>query len=122
MVMRPASASSNWFKQRRKVLLPQPLGPMSTTASPLFCEWSIPCRTRVWWYDLTRFSTTIMAKPFFQPVRQEGGRVTQGEIDGRGHDAQPDVIIGGHRQHAINLGQFNHRNDRHNGRILEHGN
>src|SRR5574338_52939 len=35
MTMRPASIVSRWFRQRRKVLLPEPDGPITATTSPL---------------------------------------------------------------------------------------
>src|SRR5262245_42990016 len=111
MVMRPESGISSWFKQRRKVLLPQPLGPMRTTASPRTCEGSMPGRTRLELKDLVSWSTTIMAQSPFQPAREDGGRITQSEMDSRRHEAEPDVIIGGHGEHPVNLGQFDHGDD-----------
>src|ERR687898_1176207 len=45
--MRPLSIGSSRLTQRRSVLLPLPLGPITTSTSPVATDRSIPSRTRL---------------------------------------------------------------------------
>jgi len=63
----------------------------------------------------------IIAQFSFQPVGENGSRITQGEVNPRGHEAKADVIVSGHGQHAIDLRQLDHRDNGHDRRVLEHG-
>ena len=55
----PAVGISNRFIHRRKVLLPEPLDPMSEMTSPSFAETDIPFSTLSWPKSLWRDSTLI---------------------------------------------------------------
>ena len=47
--------------------------------------------------------------------------ITQRKIDSSRHQAEADIIISRHGEHAINFGQLDHRNNRDDGGIFEHG-
>ena len=59
--MRPESRDLELVRQRRNVLLPQPLGPMNTTASPRFLFDDDPVQAREWrCMTYARLFTTII--------------------------------------------------------------
>src|SRR5690606_27713849 len=60
MVMEPPSMISRWFRQRRKVLLPDPDGPMTATTSPLRKVRETPSSTRLSPKDLMMPWASIM--------------------------------------------------------------
>src|SRR5574344_886404 len=60
MVMRPLSMVSRWFRQRKKVLLPEPDGPMMATTSPRANSRLMPRSTGVLAKRLQMFSARIM--------------------------------------------------------------
>src|SRR5262249_1545217 len=61
--MRPPLIFSRWLMQRRKVVLPEPLGPMITTTSPRCTRMVMPRSTSLRWKYLwtSRASTIGMA-------------------------------------------------------------
>src|SRR5690554_592850 len=58
--MLPPSMTSRWFKQRRKVLLPEPDGPMTATTSPLRRVSDTPSRTGIPLKDFLMSCASIM--------------------------------------------------------------
>src|SRR5690606_34679969 len=60
MVMEPPSMISRWFRQRRKVLLPDPDGPMTATTSSLREVRATPSSTRLSPRDLMMPLSAIM--------------------------------------------------------------
>src|SRR5664279_1810953 len=109
----PESIFSNWFRQRKNVLFPQPLGPIITTVSPRCWLMEMPRNTACRPKDFFNCSTAIMMKFPFQVPGDERHRITQTEIDRRRHQAEAHKIVGRQREHPIDLRQLNHGNDRH---------
>ena len=62
----PLVGLSKRFKHLKKVDLPEPDGPITTTTSPSFISWFIPFRTSSSPKDFVRFSTLIICKSPFQ--------------------------------------------------------
>src|SRR3989304_2071619 len=69
--MRPPSTRSRWFMQRRKVVLPEPLGPMMTTTSPRATSMSTPrstsSRPKRLWTSTARTIDSAIAPTFYAP-------------------------------------------------------
>src|SRR5574340_631918 len=105
---RPESIFSNWFRQRKNVLLPQPLGPIITTVSPRCWLMEMPRNTACWRKDFFNCSTAIMMKFAFQVSGNQRHRVTQTEVDRRRHQAQAHEIVGRQGEHTIDLRQLHH--------------
>src|SRR3990172_2005720 len=67
--MRPPSTRSRWFMQRRKVVLPEPLGPMMTTTSPRATSMSTPrstsSRPKRLWTSTARTIDSAIAPTFY---------------------------------------------------------
>src|SRR5574344_2503533 len=73
MVMRPLSMVSRWFRQRKKVLLPEPDGPMTATTSPRANSRLIPRSTGVLAKRLQMFSARIMTSGSMAGTAGMGG-------------------------------------------------
>src|SRR5262245_42434831 len=118
MTTEPESSSSRPFRQRRKVDLPEPDGPSTTSTSPLAtpvvtsstARTTCPRASKIF----TRLRTSItLSEPPFQPA----GHVRQRQVDHKieRRDAEPDLEgreRGGDRLAAAfgQLGDGDHRN------------
>src|SRR5512139_3884351 len=116
----PDWTGSRAFRQRSSVLLPEPLGPMITTTSPLATSRLTSLRTcsfpKCLWMCLT------LTTDFQPPLRvqgQPGQRVAHREIQ-RGHDPEhlegEEGLLG---QDLPDAGQLDVADDRDDRRILD---
>src|SRR5579862_8487443 len=60
--MRPLLIFSRWLTQRRNVVLPEPLGPISTTTSPLLTLMEMTRRTSLRWKYLCTSRASTMGR------------------------------------------------------------
>src|SRR5699024_8277975 len=94
-VMMPSVGVSSRFRQRRKVDLPEPEGPMTTTFSPGSMCWSMWSSTRLLPKDLHSPLTSItLTQPPFQLALEPGEDQYQHQIDtGRAHQGEHLLIV-----------------------------
>ena len=99
MLTEPSSNSSRPFRQRRKVDLPEPDGPITTSTSPLATRVLTSSTARTTWPRVSKtFSRLRTSITLSEPPLQSGCHVRKGQVQQqvqRG-DAEPD-LEGGER-------------------------
>ncbi|CDN45691.1 hypothetical protein BN871_IM_00030 [Paenibacillus sp. P22] len=117
----PSVMSSSRFRQRSKVLLPEPEGPMTQTTSPSWTFRSMPLRT--WFVPKLFLSPVTLILPILDLPFHPVGNLRQHRDDDEVHDRyrRPDVerLERAGDDDLARLGQLHESDDGQDRRILE---